>query len=339
LEFHFTALSLVSPQRNQFRYQLEGWDRDWQEAGAKRVAQYTRVRPGNYRFKVVAANNDGVWNEAGAMMAVVVLPPWWQTVWFRTFTALSVVLIVVGAYRMRVRRLESDRLAQQEFSRRLIESQELERQRIAAELHDSLGQSLLVIKSRALVALREENLPAPVTAQLDELITMAAGAIQEVREIAHNLRPFQLDELSLTRAVRGMLTNVTRAAGLNLEHDLANVDGAFALAEEINFYRIVQELLNNVVKHAKASGVRVTLKRDANAVRLTVTDNGRGYDTSTLLGGGFGLRGITERVRMLGGDWTVHSNVGKGTTVEVIVPIRPQPVSGNDPTTDEKRKT
>lgn len=319
LEFHFTALSLVIPQQNRFRYQLEGLDRTWQEAGTKRVAQYNHIPPGRYRFKVSAANNDGVWNETGAALAVIVLPPWWQTLWFRGFSLGSIALLLFGAYRWRMGQLEDERQAQQEFSRRLIESQEQERQRIAAELHDGLGQSLLVIKSRALLAMREDNLPTQVTAQLDELTAQTGAAIQEVREIARNLRPFQLDELGLTRALRGMITTVTQAAGLKLDLALDPVDGTLPLDLEINFYRIVQELLNNVAKHAQATETQISLHREPQELHLKVTDNGCGFDPS-LQRDGFGLRGIAERVRILNGHWSVQSNPGHGTTVEIKLP-------------------
>ena len=320
LEFRFTALSLTAPQRNRFRYQLQGLDRDWTDAGTRRVALYQKAPPGNYVFQVKAANSDGVWNDAGASLAVVVLPQWWQTLWFRLAASSAGALAVAGAYGWRVQTLKTERVAQQEFSRRLIDSQEAERQRIAAELHDSLGQTLLVIKSRALLALREPKIPAKVAAELEELTTMAGGAISEARAIAHNLRPCQLDELGLTRALRGMATNVGRASNLKIETEIDDLDGAFSTSEEINVFRITQELLNNVMKHAQASEAGVTVRRKDNSVYLTVRDNGRGFEAASRQARGFGLRGVAERVRILGGAWSVQSSPGAGAVVELIFP-------------------
>jgi signal transduction histidine kinase/ligand-binding sensor domain-containing protein len=330
LEFHFTALSLSAPARNRFKFQLEGFDRTWEEAGTRRTAFYKRVPPGHYTFKVIASNNDGVWNKKAALLAVIVIPPWWQTTWFRSLAATFAGLVILGSYRWRVITLQRQTAAQQEFSRRLIDSQEQERQRIAAELHDSLGQSLLVIKSRVLLALRAPDIPPPVAAELDALTAMASGAISEARQIAHNLRPFQLDELGLTRAIRGMITNVSRAAGIPVTHELAEVDGAFQRDQEINVYRIVQELLNNIMKHSHATEAWVTLQRDAAQVRLTVRDNGRGFDFAGNAATGFGMRGLAERVRIMNGEWKVQSSGSNGTVAEASFPVIESP-KGGDP--------
>jgi signal transduction histidine kinase/ligand-binding sensor domain-containing protein len=321
LEFRFTALSLTAPLRNRYRFRLAGFENTWEEAGTRRTAYYKRVPPGHYQFRVAACNNDGVWNNEGASLDVIIIPPWWETSGFRWAAAAAMGLAIYGAYHWRVKSLTMRTAAQQEFSRRLIESQEQERQRIAGELHDGLGQSLLVIKSRALLALKDPDLPGPVKDELDSLTNMAGNAIGEARQIAHNLRPVQLDELGLTRTIRGMITNVSRAAGIPIEHELANLDGAFAQDQEITVYRIVQELLNNVMKHARASQARVTLERDAGWVRLSVHDNGRGFNPEISGKGGLGMRTISERVRILTGTWSVQSPPGGGTTVLVDLPI------------------
>jgi ligand-binding sensor domain-containing protein len=132
LEIRFTALSLTQPQRNRFRYQLARHNSDWVEANTQRVAYYTRVPHGHYLFKVIACNNDGVWNETGATLAVTVLPHVWQTLWFRGLAVFSFALLLFVGYRWRIRGLERERALQQEFSRGLLESQEQERRRIAA---------------------------------------------------------------------------------------------------------------------------------------------------------------------------------------------------------------
>ena len=320
IEIHYTGLSFASPEKVRFKYRLLGFDPDWVETGTRRFAHYTRVPPGDYQFQVTAANADGVWNEAGASLALHIAPAWWQTLWFRGAIPLSAALLLAAGYYHRVRGLKRMHLEQEEFSRRLIESQEQERQRIAAELHDGLGQSLLVIKSHAILAGRMINIETDTANRLKDLTEMAGQAISEVRSIAHHLRPFHLDQLGLTRAIRGMATQVTRSADLTLALDIADVDGAFSAETEINFFRMVQELLNNVIKHAHASTVKVMLTRSSDGVVLQVEDNGRGFEV-VHRGAGFGLRNVAERVRITGGNWIIRSEPGKGTTVEIRLPV------------------
>jgi signal transduction histidine kinase len=203
LEFHYTGLDLSAPTAVRFRYRLEGYDHAWVHAGTRREAIYTRVPPGHYRFEVKAANNDGVWNESGAVLAVMVMPPWWQTWWLRGVAIVALSGLVFGLYELRVYQHKKARTMQESFARRLIESQEQERKRVAAELHDSLGQSLQIIKGRAQLALSRGDRPDEKDKQFAEISEAATQAIREVRAISHALRPAELDQLGLTKA-RGM---------------------------------------------------------------------------------------------------------------------------------------
>ena len=192
-EIQYTALSYISSDDLRFKYKLEGLDREWVDAGTRRTAYYSHVRPGNYTFKVIAANRDGVWNLQGASIRLSVLPRFDQTWWFPTLIALGIFSLGIAGYRVRVKRLERAHKTQEDFSHKLLQSQEFERQRIAAELHDSLGQSLLIIKNRIALAQRDIDEPETVSEQLGELSQSATSAIEECREIAYNLRPFQLE--------------------------------------------------------------------------------------------------------------------------------------------------
>src|SRR5262249_55391661 len=151
LEIQYTGLSLVNSERIRFKYRLDGLDRAWVDAGTRRTAYYSHVPPGSYTFSITAAGSDGVWSNDVASVPIRVLPPVWRTWWFLTLTVVTSVGAGGLAYRRRVAALESARAAQANFSRQLIDSQEHERRRIAAELHDSLGQHLIVIKNRALL--------------------------------------------------------------------------------------------------------------------------------------------------------------------------------------------
>ncbi len=163
-EIQYTALSFIDSDRIQFKYKLEGLDPDWVDAGTRRTAYYSHVPPGKHVFQVIATNSDGVWNIEGKTPALTVLPPFYRTWWFAMLAFLSALGLIYLAWRYRVAQLMRAHAAQQAFTRQLINSQESERKPIAAELHDSLGQHLVVIKNLALISLNHgmpTELPVP----------------------------------------------------------------------------------------------------------------------------------------------------------------------------------
>jgi signal transduction histidine kinase len=228
-------------------------------------------------------------------------------------------------WRQRVSRFQRAHAAQQAFSRQLIASQERERKRIAAELHDSLGQRLVIIKNLALILL---NGSATATAreQIDEISAEASHALGEVREISYNLRPHQLDRLGLTKAVEALVKKAASASPIAFTSEIDDIDGVFPKESEINFYRVAQESVNNVIKHSAATDASVTVRRENGRVALTVRDNGKGFIPETtqpeLAGGGHGLVGISERATLLGGHATIHSAPGRGTTIGISIDLR-----------------
>jgi signal transduction histidine kinase/ligand-binding sensor domain-containing protein len=326
LEIAYTALSFVHSEQIRFRYRLEGLDTDWVDAGSRRVAYYSHLPSGSYHFKVIARNSDGVWNEAGQTLTIMVLAPFYQRWWFTTLVTLLLAAVAGLAVRFRLKQLEEKQALQKAFSQQLIASQEHERQRIAAELHDSLGQRLVVINNLALFSIHSRN-KAPEGAQtaLKEISDETSLAIQETREISYNLRPFQLDRLGLTKAVQGILRTVAAASGLEIRSEVDAIDDVFAKDLQINFYRIVQESLNNVMKHAQASKVRVRVVRDTERVVLTIEDNGVGLAASNRPArsgkSGFGMTGMEERANSLGGVFRISSAPGQGTVMTVEIPV------------------
>jgi len=221
---------------------------------------------------------------------------------------------------------------QQAFTRQLLSSQESERKRIAAELHDSLGQRLVVIKNLALLSLDNgslnSGLPAATTARqhVEEISAEASHALGEVREISYNLRPYQLDLIGLTKATEALVNKASRASTVAFTADIDDIDDVFPEDSEIDFYRVVQECINNVLKHSQATEACVALRRGVAELRLTVRDNGKGFTPGAPGGnpasGGFGLIGILERVQLLGGKPVVQSAPGQGTTISIEIPVR-----------------
>ena len=328
LEIQYTGLSFSKPEQVRFRYKLLGQDQDWIEAGGRRTANYSYLRPGGYTFQVLAANSDGVWNQTGAQLRVTVLPALYQTWWFRALALFTVAGLAFTAYRWRIRQLRREQQQQVEFSRRLIEAHESERGRLAGELHDSLGQDLLVIKNWGLVGLTTTEKDNPAHEMLTVITEATAHAIEDCREISHNLRPHQLDFIGLTEALRAMINKVANSSGLQIEAQLDDLTGALPKEAEINLYRIVQESLNNIVKHARARRVKIAVQKEvvpangrAPRTIVRIEDDGRGFDPATLANGkrGLGLSSITERARMLGGAVVIDSAPGRGTAVTVTL--------------------
>jgi signal transduction histidine kinase/ligand-binding sensor domain-containing protein len=316
LEIGYTGLSSAAPEQILFRYRLSGGDTSWVNVGTRRRAYFTRLPGGTYTFTVTAANRDGIWNPVGATLTFAVQPPLAQTWWFRLIVAALVLGAVTWAVRARIARLREQAGTQREFARRVLQGQEQERQRIAAELHDSVGQSLLVMKNRAELGLRGSDLTAAVREQLSLISSVASETLTETRAIAHNLRPYQLDRLGLAAAVRTTVERAAEGSGIRFVVDADGVDGLLKPDAEISLYRIVQEALNNVLKHSAAKEAHVALHAANGAVRLVVSDDGRGADGAA----GFGLSGIAQRVQLLGGTHEFHSQPGAGTTLVVSVP-------------------
>jgi signal transduction histidine kinase/ligand-binding sensor domain-containing protein len=313
LEIHYSGLSFIQPELVRFKYKLENWDGDWIDAGTRRTAYFSHLPPGRYIFRVLAANRDGVWNEQAASLEIIVLPPFYQTWWFSVVTALAVALIVFLLYRLRINLLKRAHTAKEEFSRQLIESQETERRRIAAELHDSLGQNLVMIRNWALLGLRATK---NKKTNLEEISETASEAIKEVREIAYNLGPYQLERLGLRHAIEEMVQKVAATSTICFQTEIGEIDHCFPKEAEISIYRIAQEAVNNIIKHSRASAADLKIKISEERMILAITDNGQGFASGN--SNGFGLLGMKERVNLLKGEMSVHSE--NGTHIKINLP-------------------
>lgn len=325
LEIKYTGLSFIKPEQAQFKYKLEGLDEEWTNAGTRREAFYPYLPPGKYTFRVIAANSDNVWNDEGASLAITVLPPFYRTFWFVALTTLSLAIAGFALYRRRVSELERRRTAQEEFSRRLINAHEAERRRVAAELHDSIGQTLAMIKNRAAFGSQTDDNSA-AKEQLEAIRAQTTQAIGEVREISYNLRPYLLENLGLTKAIKSLVHKIEEVHLLKIDARIDEVDDLFSSEGEMSVYRIIQESLNNVAKHSEADEAVLRIEKRGDAVTIKIEDDGRGFDRHaaprTDAGkGGFGLLGIAERVRMLGGVLDINTAIGDGTklTIKLVV--------------------
>jgi signal transduction histidine kinase/ligand-binding sensor domain-containing protein len=335
LEIQYTANSFIKPEQVKFRYRLAGLETEWVEAGNRRVAYYPHLPPGDYLFIVRAANSDGVWNERGQSLRIIVSPSFWQTWWFTGLCLLlvtgSAVLIYRQRHQRRIRQLQREKSAQQNFTHQLLESQEQERQRIANNLHDSLSQDLLLIRNWALQGADLLAAQTPGRQQLDEIAERSAHAIAEAKEIIYNLRPLQLEQVGLAGAIRIMFRKLSSSSGVAFTADLIECEDALSPEAKINLYRIVQEGANNVIKHADATQARLTLKLAERQLALVLQDNGRGFEVAAVTANGargLGLASLAQRAQMLGGQLAIESQPGAGTTVTLIINL-PETLRGN----------
>jgi signal transduction histidine kinase len=321
LEFNYTALSLAIPERVLFRYKLEGIDTDWQSAGTRRQAFYTYLPPGKYRFHVVACNNDGVWNEAGASLDFSVAPAYYQTTWFLAACIAAGLMVLTAAYQLRLR------YVMQQFNMRL-EERVGERTRIARDLHDTLLQSFQGVLMM-FAALRNliRNRPEEAVERLERLVEEAQQAISEGRDAVQGLRSSTVVANDLVRAITSLGEQLaTEYPGASCPELRVQVEGSFrelALIVRDEVYRIACEAVRNACRHAQAGRIDVEIQY-GRCFRLRVRDNGKGIDPKLLDGDGrtghYGLPGMYERAELAGGKLSVRSQPGSGTEIDLTIP-------------------
>ena len=217
---------------------------------------------------------------------------------------------------------ERELRSREHFTRALLDAEEQERQRLAAELHDSLGQNLSIINNKAYLASQQPSLPPAVAENLKTISEAAAETIAEVRQLVLNLRPLQIEQLGLTDSIRELVEKIARSGSISLEYRVEDVDDTLQGNSATHLYRIVQEALNNLLKHSGARRATFALERDIHFVRLRLQDEGRGFNVDRALAGrGFGLKSISERAQMLNGSLRVKSSPGIGTELIVELPV------------------
>lgn len=321
LEIDYTALSLTAPEKTQFRVKLEGQDNDWRAPGNPRHAHYTNLRPATYRFRVIAANNSGVWNEQGDTLEFFIAPAYYQTNWFRALSAVLFLALLWAAYQLRVRHLHH------QFAMTL-DARVDERTRIARELHDTLLQSFhgLLLRFQTVSQLLPDR-PAEAKDKLDSAIEQAAEAITEGRDAVQGLRDSTVQDNDLALAISTLGEELATDSSSHRPSFRVAVEGVSRnlhpmLRDEI--YKIAAEALRNAFRHAQARRVEVEIRYGDEQFRLRVRDDGKGIHPAVLsaegIEGHYGLRGMRERATLIGAKLTVWSEVDAGAEVEVQIP-------------------
>jgi len=319
LEIHYTALSFAAPEKNRFRFRLDGIDTDWREAGNRRVAYYSALRPGTYTFRVVASNNDGVWNETGAQLAIIWRPHFWETWWFYGLVGLSAALAVGGAVRYLLLRRHRRNLLYLEQQNAI----EKERTRIAQDMHDQLGANLTEIGLLTELAKRNASKPADLEPHLAQISERSREVAQTIDEIiwAVNPRNDNLPRLAayIVHYADELFDLTSIQCRLHLERDLPERE----LAAEVrhNIFLAVREALNNIVNHSQASEVQVQLAMEGGDLHILIEDNGQGFLVEELSENGDGLENMKRRIETVKGRFSLMSRPGGGTRIEFRIPV------------------
>lgn len=324
-DFLFTALSFAAPDKVRFRYRMEGLDDKWVESGTKRTAHYGSLRPDTYKFKVVACNNDGVWNEQGATLAIEQLPFIWQTWWFEVLAGAGLLVAVSGAVRYAATRSlqqKLERLKQQHAVER-------ERERIAKDIHDDLGAGLTQIMLQSSLARREP--PERIQTDLLQISETARDLVRTMDEIVWAVNPENDTLDGLLTYISKFVQEFSAAAKLRCRLDLPPEPPTIALTAEArhHIFLAVKEALNNVVKHSHATEVSLQLKLESDSLTLVIKDNGVGLvsgnsngATQDRLSSGHGLANIRRRLEGIGGMCSIISSPSEGTQVNLTIPTR-----------------
>jgi signal transduction histidine kinase/ligand-binding sensor domain-containing protein len=315
LRVRFTALSLSIPERVRFRYKLDGWDRDWQDVGARREAFYTNLAPGMYRFHVTACNNDGVWNDVGATIDFRILPAWYQTNWFHVQCVIAAFAIIWASHRLRVRQIA--RSIGLRFDERLAE-----RTRIARDLHDNFLQTIQGSKLVADDALDKSSDPVRMRRAMEKLSEWLGQATQEGRAALNSLRTSTVETNDLAQALQRATEDCPVPGSMVVKFSVVGDAKRMHPIVRDEIFRIGYEAIRNACVHSYASKLEAGLTYGQDLV-LRVADNGVGIDSEVVhrgKDGHFGLQGMRERAVRIGGKLTLVSSSRSGTEIKLTVP-------------------
>lgn len=310
--FEYAALSFAAPQKVRFKYRLEGFDHAWVDAGTLRTAYYTNLPPGRYTFQVMACNNDGVWSDAPASLAIRLEPYFYQTIWFYLLLILTAALLWYGWYRWRVQQVES------RFNAVLAE-----RNRIAREIHDTLAQGFVAVSVQLQIVSRLLGSSTDAARQhLGQAQELVRSGLEDARKAIWELRSQSTENQDLAAKLVKMADRVTTGTEIKTE---VRVNGTYhPLPERVEgeLLRIAQEAVTNAVRHADPNRVEIQLRFARKRMEMSVEDNGHGFsgEIPSTQDGHFGLTGMKERAQQIGGLLTVSSKEGQGTRVCVEIP-------------------
>jgi ligand-binding sensor domain-containing protein/signal transduction histidine kinase len=320
LEFQYTALDFSAPEETRFKYRLDKVDGAWIDAGGRRVAYYNNLAPGTYRFEVTAGNRAGGWNPNGASMVVILLPHYWQTVWFRALLAVGVVGGVSGLALYSARKRMKRKLARLEQQQAV----EKERGRIAKDMHDQIGAGLTQISLLGEFARRDVIKNGDVRTHVDRICDMSRELARTLDEIVWMVNPKNdtLNKLGIYLAAYA--EEYFQATAIRCRLDIPPSLPALPIPTEVrhNLFLTVQEALNNIAKHSRASEARLGFVLNNSTLEIDVEDNGQGFSVAKADASRCGISNMRERIKAIGGELKISSQPQKGTRICLWIPLR-----------------
>jgi ligand-binding sensor domain-containing protein/signal transduction histidine kinase len=322
VEIRYTGLNLGGSERARFRYQLQGHETDWTQAGNVRVAHYSRLPAGDYRFVVSACNEDGVWNEAGASLALTVLPPYWATWWFRTATAILILGIVGGI----VFYLSTQRLQRQLAVMKQQEALEKERARIARDIHDQLGASLTQLALLGELVETDKESPPDIEGHARQICQTARDTTRTLDEIVWTVNPSNDTLEGVVNYVCKYAQEYLSVAGLRYRLEIPPDLPEASIAPEVrhNIFLAAKEAVTNIVRHARATSAWLRLNLEPDRFTLEIADDGRGLAGMDAQRAATrnGLTNMRKRMEDVGGGFEFIQRAEGGTIVRLSAPLR-----------------
>lgn len=320
VSFEYAAFDYADPGKIIYNWEFIGLKNPAKYEGRLRYASFTDLDPGSYKFVLTSTNSDGIRSAKSLILQLNILPPFWLTWWFKLI--LIILLVIILSYLIVIKRsqIKNELESKKNILKQILASQETERSRIASELHDSVGQNLIIIKNLAQLAnvSAEES---PFTKKFNEISEITSGVLDEVRQISYNLRPYQLSQLGLSRTLRSLINKTRLVFQGEIISDIGNIDGHVSFENEIHFFRILQELLSNTLKHSGATRIEIELNIKSNELEFSFFDNGCGFNPAdSELKSGLGMIDLNERILILGGKLELSSQPGQGVKYRIIIP-------------------
>ena len=318
--FEFSSSDYFDPSRIRFRYMLEGFHHSWIYLDAnQRSLSLTNLDAGECNLIINSTNSDGIWSDKPRKIKITITPAFYDTLYFRLSVVLLIIISATVLVKRTIKKIEKDKELQHDFLNRLIAVQEEERDRIAGELHDSIGQDILIAKNKLKI-----NDGSDSVTNMSEVDGILSGAISDLSKISHDLRPSELDDLGLTTALESMIERVSENSGVDFKYELINSDNYFDKRGAINLYRVIQEAVSNVLKHSKANSAVLKSYIDNNNLIIEIIDNGIGISQRITAEDNrphLGFSSMKARIKLLNGEISFSPGDKEGTIVRITLAL------------------
>lgn len=312
----YALLDFSVPEENRYKYLLEGFNENWVDAGNATNATYTNLDPGNYTFKVIGCNSNGVWNAEPATIDIIILEPWWSSWWFRLLVFIAIASILYLMYKYRIKQIMK------------IEGM---RNSIARDLHDEIGSTLSSISLYGTVIKRNSSELSPkLTSLIDKITQNTSEMMESMNDIVWATKTTNDSLAQLINRMRSFAVSTAEAKGIRLQF---KIDGKVEqvkinMQQRKNIYLLFKEAMNNAIKHSKCSEVKIEIHTTVNSIDVKIKDNGIGFElsetkeyTNESLSGN-GIESMKERAEVLGGVLIIDSNIRSGTMIHLTVPLK-----------------